>query len=72
MGKEIDEAGAAMAEAIKEMTAVLLENYISDDWNYAVDGAVISCDQMSEEPVVIKYENGCLKMGIAGTESNRG
>lgn len=58
MGKEIDEAGAAMAEAIKEMTAVLLENYISDDRNYAVDGAVISCDQMSEEPVVIKYENG--------------
>lgn len=71
MGKEIDEAGAAMAEAIKEMTAVLLENYISDDWNYAVDGAVISCDQMSEEPVVIKYENGCLKMGIAGTEINK-
>ena len=46
MGKEIDEAGAAMAEAIKEMTALLLENYISDDWNYAVDGPVISCDQI--------------------------
>ena len=66
MGKEIDEAGAAMAEAIKEMTALFLENYISDDWNYAVDGAVISCDQMCEGPVVIKYENGFINLETEG------
>ncbi len=71
MCKIPDEVSADLVEAVKEMTAAIMAEIISDDQNYAVDGAVIRCDNMSEEPVVIKYENGKLKMSVAGAEISK-
>ena len=71
MCKIPDEVSANLVEAVKEMTAAIMAEIISDDQNYAVDGAVIRCDNMSEEPVVIKYENGKLKMSVAGAEISK-
>jgi hypothetical protein len=71
MCKIPDEVSADLVEAVKEMTAAIMAEIISDDQNYAVDGAVIRCDHVSEEPVVIKYENGKLKMSVAGAEISK-
>lgn len=68
MGKGPDEVSANFAKTVKEATVTLMANYINDDRNYAVDGAIISCDQMCEAPVTIKYEHGMIYLVTEGSE----
>lgn len=49
---------------IRERLEELLAKYINDDNNYVVEGAYITCDQMSRKPVQMYYWNG--KLGIKG------
>ena len=54
-------------EHVEECLGEMLNNYIEDERNYALDGAVIRCDQMSDKEVFIQFtENGskiCIKGG---------
>lgn len=49
---------------LKERLEKLLGEYIDDDNNYIVEGAYVTCDQMSKEPVQMYYRDG--KLGIEG------
>lgn len=53
-----------MSDYVKESLEELLAEYIEDDKNYVVDGASVTCDQMSNKPVQMYYRDG--KLGIKG------
>ena len=53
-----------MPDYVKERLEELLADYISDENNYVVEGASVTCDQMSNKPVQMYYWNG--KLGIKG------
>ena len=53
-----------MPDYVKERLEELLADYINDENNYVVEGAIVECDQMSKEPVKMYYSDG--KLGIRG------
>ena len=44
----------------------MLNNYIEDERNYALDGAVIRCDQMSDKAVFIQFTENGSKIRLEG------
>ena len=53
-------------EHVEECLGEMLNNYIEDERNYALDGAVISCDQMSDKEVFIQFTENGSKISIKG------
>ena len=53
-------------EHVEECLGEMLNNYIEDERNYALDGAVIRCDQMSDKEVLIQFMGNGSKIGIKG------
>lgn len=53
-----------MPDYVKERLEELLADYINDENNYVVEGASVTCDQMSNKPVQMYYWDG--KLGIKG------
>ena len=45
----------------------MLNNYIEDERNYALDGAVIRCDQMSDKAVFIQFTENGSKIRLEGS-----
>ena len=45
----------------------MLNSYIADKRNYILDGAVISCDQMSEKKVFVQFMRNGSRIRIEGT-----
>ena len=45
----------------------MLNNYIEDERNYALDGAVIRCDQMSDKEVFIQFTENGSKIRLEGS-----
>lgn len=46
----------------------MLNYYIDDERNYILDGAVISCDQMSEKKVFVQFMRSGSRIRIEGTK----
>lgn len=51
-------------EHVEECLGEMLYNYNDDERNYALDGAVISCDQMSNKMVHIQFREDGSKISI--------
>lgn len=56
----------SIKEHVEECLGEMLNNYIEDERNYALDGAVIRCDQMSDKEVLIQFMENGSKIGIKG------
>lgn len=54
-------------EHVEECLGEMLNNYIEDERNYALDGAVISCDQMSDKEVFIQFTENGSKIRLEGS-----
>lgn len=57
-------------EHVEECLGKMLNNYIEDDRNYAMDGAVISCDQMSDKMVFVQFREDGSKISIEEGEED--
>ena len=54
-------------EHVEECLGEMLNNYIEDERNYALDGAVIRCDQMSDKAVFIQFTENGSKIRLEGS-----
>ena len=56
-------------EHVEECLGEMLTAYIEDDRNYVLDGAVISCDQMTDKAVYVQFTEEGSRISIDGEKT---